>query len=72
MTPPHTSSSTHRHPPVSLYRYYMMEESFLCQHVEVREGREDTLGLEGCREGEEQQWFITHYNPGGMEHRDLA
>jgi len=51
---------------------FIYSQTSTCLTLQVREGREDTLGLEGCREGEEQQWFITHYNPGGMEHRDLA
>ena len=52
---------------------FTYKETGTCLALRILAGGQDEVILAECDPSSEmQQWFITHYNPGGMEYRDLA
>ena len=52
---------------------FTYKETGTCLALRILAGGQDEVVLEECDPTSEmQQWFITHFNPGGMEYRDLA
>ena len=52
---------------------FMYKETGTCLALRILAGGQDEVVLAECDPSSElQQWFITHFNPGGMDYRDLA
>ena len=52
---------------------FTYKETGTCLALRILAGGQDEVVLAECDPSSElQQWFITHFNPGGMEYRDLA
>ena len=52
---------------------FTYKETGTCLALRILAGGQDEVVLAECDPSSEmQQWFITHFNPGGMDYRDLA
>ena len=52
---------------------FTYKETGTCLALRMLAGGQDEVVLAECDPSSEmQQWFITHFNPGGMDYRDLA
>jgi len=52
---------------------FTYKETGTCLTLIRQDSAQDEVGLAECDpDSELQQWYITHYNPGGMAYRDLA
>ena len=52
---------------------FTFKETGTCLTLRRLDNAQDEVGLAECDPHSElQQWYITHYNPGGMAYRDLA
>ena len=52
---------------------FTYKETGTCLTLRRLHNAQDGLGLAECDPNSDlQHWYITHFNPGGMEYRDLA
>ena len=52
---------------------FTYKETGTCLALRILAGGQDEVVLAECDPSSEmQQWYITHFNPGGMDYRDLV
>ena len=52
---------------------FTFKETGTCLTLRRLDNAQDEVGLAECDpDSELQQWYITHFNPGGMAYKDLA